>query len=190
MKKIFVILILLIIVVAGFYFGFYFGKNAINNKKDNIEKGKEVEEETSIVTSNIKERGELETYGLWSFDGVSSDTDMDLQMTDMTWNEECGLYHKIITNINDYNKFSKRIKIPELKESDFNDVFMVIVSNERMRGESESDLLIYDVYADRTTTHIILKQKENPRVYAETNVFYAIVDNSQLKQNADVSIEY
>ena len=49
---------------------------------------------------------------------------------------------------------------------------------------------ISNVYADETTTNIIMKQKENPNMNDTTNVWYAIVDNSQLKDNVKITIEH
>ena len=71
--------------------------------------------------------------------------------------------------------------------------------------KDETDLLIYEVVADDTTTHIKMRQRENPVVYtdegslrsssdriyySDNNVFWAVVDNSQLRDKADVTIEH
>lgn len=45
------------------------------------------------------------------------------------------------------------------------------------------------IVSDETTTHIIMKQKENSTINGENNVFYAIVDKSELKENVDVIIQ-
>ena len=66
---------------------------------------------------------------------------------------------------------------------------MVIVANENIRDDDETDLMIYNVVGDDTKTHIIMKQKENSTINGENNVFYAIVDRSELKENVDVTIE-
>lgn len=115
--------------------------------------------------------------------------EVDLVANDMTWNHNTRLYYKIITNTEDYNKYKERINLPERTDTDFKDSFVVILVNENIRSQDEIDLMVYDVIADETTTHIIMKQKENPSYYSENNVFYAIVDISELRENVTVVIE-
>ena len=49
---------------------------------------------------------------------------------------------------------------------------------------------ITNVYANDSTTNIIMKQKENPNMNDTTNVWYAIVDKSQLKDKVKIIIEH
>ena len=49
---------------------------------------------------------------------------------------------------------------------------------------------ISNVYADETTTNIIMKQKGNPNMDDKNNVWNAIVDNSQLRDNIKITIEH
>ena len=101
--------------------------------------------------------------------------------------------NKIITNMQDYTKYKERIDLPNLTEKDFENIFLVVVSNENIRPDNEKDLLIYDVYATDDTTNIIMKQKSNPNLaltdQAQNNVFYAVVDKIQLRNSAKVIIE-
>lgn len=96
----------------------------------------------------------------------------------------------ISTFMEDYNKYAERIEIPEMTEQNFKDVFLLVVSNENVREESEVDLEIFDVIANDNTMNIIMKQKENPNYQNQTNVFYAVVDNSVLKDNITIEIEH
>jgi hypothetical protein len=79
--------------------------------------------------------------------------------------------------------------LPNIEEINFDENFVVIIANENIRQMHEKDLTISDIVADDTTTHIIMKQKENPNYDNDNNIWYAIVDKSQLRDNADVEIE-
>ena len=163
--------------------------NALNNNFVN-----DIETTISSEPKKIISRGELKTSGLYMLEDGTMDPSIDLMSTDMTYTSSCNLYKKIITNMLDYNKYKNRIKIPDMNESDFEKSFLVIVANENLRHfDYEKDLIIYDVYSDDSVTHIIMKQRENPNLEINqaylNNVFYAIVDNSQLKEKSDIVIE-
>ena len=49
---------------------------------------------------------------------------------------------------------------------------------------------ISNIYVQNDTTNIVMNQKENPDMNDTTNVWYAIVDNSQLKDNIKITIEH
>lgn len=109
---------------------------------------------------------------------------------DMIWNEKSRLYHRLISNKEDYEKYKSRVsELPEVSEINFDENFVVIIANENVRQMHEKDLTIYNVIADENTTHIIMKQKENPNYNNENNIWYAIIDKSLLRENADVTIE-
>ncbi len=168
----------------------------------------EIIDRRANANSYIKDRGELISSGLWSLDGVSSNSEISLIDSDMTWNNESGLYHKIITNMSDYNKYSARIRLPEMNAKDFEESFLVIVTVENLKPKDEVDLYVYDVTTTDLTTHIVMKQKENPIIHymgigeepkdgkrnnyyeSENNIFYAIVEKNKLKDNVDVIIEH
>lgn len=174
------------------------------NMKD-IE-NKKKEDRREVQPSYIRDRGELEgNTGLISLNG-NYGYENSLLDNDMTGNS-CALYHKIITNMEDYNKYSSRIDIPKMTAIDFEEHFLVIVANENLKPENEVDLYVYDIRVDDTTTHIVMKQKENPiirevtsgtrradgikRNYeSDNNTFWAIVDKSRLKDTVDVIIEH
>lgn len=145
----------------------------------------------AIYNQFIKQEDKIETRGLFDTgDGITT-YEIDLMANDMTWNEETRLYHRIITNIEDYNKYKSRInKLPDMEEKDFDENFLIIIANENKRDIDESDLKISDVYAKEDITYIILKQKEMPDYSNQGNVWYAVVDKSQLKENIKVEIEH
>lgn len=175
-----------------------------NENMKNIENQKN-EDRRENMPSYIKDRGELEgNSGLTMVNNVYN-YEESLLGNDMTWNNSSSLYYKIITNMEDYNKYSSRIDIPKMISIDFEDYFLVVIANENLKPKNEVDLYVYDVTTDNTTTHIIMKQKQNPivrntsknsnneksRTYESDNgTFWAIVDKSKLKDNIDVIIEH
>lgn len=144
-----------------------------------------------IYNNYISKQDKFESRGLFDTgDGITT-YETDLMANDMTWNAEPRLYHKIITNMEEYNKYKSRIpEIPDMSESDFESNFLVIVANENIRQNLEKDLIISDVYVDSETTKIIMKQRENPDYNNDCNIWYAVVDNSQLRDNVKVEIAY
>lgn len=144
-----------------------------------------------IYENYIKKEDEIASRGLFDRgDGITT-YEIDLMVNDMIWNSEPKLYHKIITNIDDYHIYKERVnELPDLTDKDFEENFVVIIANENVRDFDEKDLHIYNVYAEKDTTYIILKQKENPDETNESNIWYAIVDKSQLRDNIKVEIEH
>ena len=198
MKKIIGVILLLILIVITI--GLYLGKNIADIEKNNTnslsndsEQNINIIENNTALNSIIKERGEIKTSGLYNYNGDMS-YENDLMQNDMIYHTECSLYHKIITNMSDYNKYKERITIPDMVESDFNNTFLVIIEDETLRKDlKETNLMIYDIYSDETTTYIIMKQKDETKLNVDqellNNVFYAIVDKSLLKDNVKVEIE-
>lgn len=173
-----------------------------NENMKNFENQKEVDRRAN-KPSYIIERGELD--GNLELISLNGDYNYNLLDSDMIWNNESGLYHKIIMNMEEYNKYSSRIDIPKMVQSDFENYFLIVIANENLKPKNEVDLYVYDVICDDTTTHIIMKQKENPiirntsknitneqaRVFESDNAtFWAIIDKSKLKNNVDVIIEH
>ena len=145
----------------------------------------------TIYNTFIKKQDKIETRGLFDDGRGYTDYETDLMANDMTWQDNVRLYYRTITNSNDYEKYKSRIStFPEISEINFNENFIVIIANENYRDFDEIDMEISNVYADETTTNIIMKQKESPNMNDTTNVWYAIVDNSQLKDNVKITIEH
>ena len=143
-----------------------------------------------IYNQFIKKQDEVKSRGLFDLGDGRTYYEIDLMANDMTWNEKPSLYHRIIDNITDYEKYKSRVnEFPNADEIDFNENFVVVIANENTRQPHEKDLTIYNITADENTTHIIMKQKENPDYNAESNIWYAIVDKSLLRESADVIIE-
>ena len=144
----------------------------------------------TIYNEYIKKQEEIKSRGLFDLgDGITT-YETDLMANDMTWNEKSRLYHKIINTNEDYEKYKSRIsELPNLEDINFDENFIVIIANENIRQMHEKDLTISNITADETTTHIEMKQKENPDYSNDNNIWYAIVDKSLLRENADVSIK-
>lgn len=143
----------------------------------------------TIYNEYIKKQEEIKSRGLFDLgDGITT-YETDLMANDMTWNEKSRLYHKIISTSEDYDKYKSRIsELPNLEDINFDENFIVIIANENTRQMHEKDLTISNITADETTIHIEMKQKENPDYNNDNNIWYAVVDNSLLRENADVSI--
>ncbi len=156
---------------------------------DNIKDDVHISNNVTNETSSIKEKGEIYTRGLFSYNGSAS-YENSLLDNDMTWVNESRLYYKFIVDMDNYNKYKERIDIPDLTEDDFNDKALLIVSNENIRDRNEIDLEISDVIVVEDTTIVKIKQKENPNYNSETNVFYAVVNNSLLRDDVNVVIEH
>lgn len=145
----------------------------------------------TIYNTFIKKQDKIETRGLFDDGRGYTDYETDLMANDMTWQDDVRLYYITITNSNDYKKYKSRITtFPEVSEINFDENFIVIIANENFSDFDEIDMEISNVYADETTTNIIMKQKENPNIKDTTNVWYAIVDNSQLKDDIKITIEH
>lgn len=143
-----------------------------------------------IYNQFIKKQDEIESRGLFDLGDGHTYYEIDLMANDMIWNNESKLYHRVIDNSSDYEKYKSRIKeFPNVEEINFNENFIIIIANENVRQPHEKDLTIYNITADENKTHIIMKQKENPNYNVESNIWYAIVDKSLLRSDADVTIE-
>lgn len=145
----------------------------------------------TIYNTFIKKQDKMETRGLFDDGRGYTDYETDLMANDMTWQDDVRLYYRTITNSKDYEKYKSRIStFPEISEINFEENFIVIIANENYRDFDEIDMEITNVYANDSTTNIIMKQKENPNMNDTTNVWYAIVDKSQLKDNVKIRIEH
>lgn len=145
----------------------------------------------TIYNKFIKKQDKMETRGLFDDGRGYTDYETDLMANDMTWQNDVRLYYRTITNSNDYEKYKSRIStFPEASEINFNENFIIIIANENYRDLDEIDMEIINIYADQSTINVIMKQKENPDMNDITNVWYAIVDKSQLKENTKITIKH
>lgn len=145
----------------------------------------------TIYNTFIKKQDKMETRGLFDDGRGYTDYETDLMANDMTWQNDVRLYYRTITNSKDYEKYKSRIStFPEVSEINFEENFIVIIANENYRDLDEIDMEITKVYTDDSTTNIIMKQKENPNMNDMTNVWYAVIDKSQLKDNVKIIIEH
>ena len=138
----------------------------------------------------IKKQDEVKSRGLFDLGDGHTEYKINLMANDMTWSIKNSLYYKVLDNSVDYEVYKSRIKeFPETEEINFEKNFIVIIANENIRQPHEKDLTIDNIYADDNTTHIVMKQKENPNYDVESNIWYAVVDKSLLRNSADVTIE-
>lgn len=145
----------------------------------------------TIYNTFIKKQDKMETRGLFDDGRGYTDYETDLMANDMNWQDDVRLYYRTITNSKDYEKYKLRIStFPEVSEINFGENFIVIIANENYRNLDEIDMEIINVYTDDSTTNIVMKQKENPNMNDMTNVWYAIIDKSQLKDNVKIIIEH
>lgn len=150
---------------------------------------------TQVYNNYIKEKNSIHSNAIFDNGTGMIDYETDLSQNDMFINANCTLYHKIITNMEDYNKYKERIsELPEMSEERFRKSFLIIVANNIRRQPHERDLELYDITVDETTTHVIMKQKENPdysQDYSKkNNIWYAVVDRSLLKEYLETKIEH
>lgn len=149
-------------------------------------------EKYQVNNDIVKEAGRIKSSGLRTDreDGMSS-YETDLLQNDMKHTSDYSMAYKVITNEDDYMKYKSRVKqFPDLTTSDFENSFIVIIANETARSYFDNDLIISNIASDSNTTHIIMKQKENPNEYNEKNIWYAVVNKSQLRDNIEIQIDY
>ena len=145
----------------------------------------------TIYNEYIKKEEQIASRGLFDDGSGHTSYEIDLMSNDMTWHDDTRLYHKIIANIDDYNKYKSRVtELPNMTEQDLNENFLLVIANENYREAQELDIHISEVYCDNNNTYITLKQKENPNYDDDTNIWYAIIDKSQLRDNINIKIEH
>ena len=194
MKKSTVLKVLLVIIVVAlaafgvFYFTNKDSKTNLDSNSNETKNNTSVANKQENIDNNIIEKGEMHTRGLFEKDGLTG-SENNLLNNDMTMCKEATLYYRVISNIEDYKIYSERIDIPKMTEEDFENKALLIVSNENVREPEETDLEISDVVVNNDVTTIIMKQKENPDYESKTNVFYAIVSNSLIKDDVTIVIE-
>ena len=136
----------------------------------------------------VKEHGELHpTSLLYVADGKPVNNE-DLTK-EMVAEENANLYYKIITDLDGYSKYQSALDLPELTEQEFQNYFVIVIYNEKERDLDETDLYISKVYFEDATTHIVLKQKDNASSFALNNVFYGIIEKSQLKDHLVIEVD-
>ena len=146
---------------------------------------------TQIYKQYIKKQDEMQSSKLYELgDGITYN-EIDLRLTDMTWNNEYGLYFKAITNAENYEIYKVRIQeLPDIQDINFNENFLLIITIEKIDEPHKKDLEIYDISTSENETQIVLKQKENPNYDDNSNIYYAIIDKTLLKEKIDIKIQY
>lgn len=140
-----------------------------------------------IYNEYVKKQEELHSQELYVTEEGLYSNDFT---KDMMYEESIDLYYKIITNIDDYNKYKNIInELPDMLETDFENNFLILIGNWGARYPHESDLMISEVNADEKTTYITMKQKENSDYDKSSITLYAIIDKETLKENVKLNIE-
>lgn len=186
MKKIVKVIIICIIFISSIIIGKLnykkmFSNTLVDISNENIRK---IEK-----NSNIIEKKEFFSTAL--FEPTYDDSNESTYLyKDMIFDNDSDFYYKVILSIEDYDIYKTKIPLMEMNEKDFEDKFIIILSNENNNREYyEKDLIIYDVLSEEMTTKIIVKQRENPSYYSENNVLVAVVDKSILNDEIDIKID-
>ena len=110
-------------------------------------------------TKNLKNAGEIKSDELYrDYEGNYTYENKD----NMQYDEETGFSYIIINNILDFTKYKEKLnELPEMKESDFEKYSLIIIVKYDWFNAYESNLKIYDITSDETTTYIELTQNEN-----------------------------
>lgn len=187
MKK----LLFLAVVVVLFVISIKIGNKLMVSYLE-IEKPEETVATPSLLTKKeknyIKESGEIQATDLYHVAGGNQVENNDFEI-EMTLDKNSNLFYKAITNLGDYKSYQENFNLPELDESDFQKYFVIIVYNNIKRDLDETDLYISKVYSEESKTYVIMKQKDNATTFAINNIFYAIVEKSELGNSISVEIE-
>lgn len=187
-------IIYLVVIIAAFLIATFIGNKIyynfikVDKEREFYETPEIKENKNALENYYIKETDEMITRGLFEYMNDNS-YENNLMANDMTWNQESGLYHKVITTMEDYDIYNIRIGLPKITEEDLKTKSVIIVASENVRDVYERDLHIAEIVVEENISHIILKQKENPNLDCKNNVFVAIVENEMLKENAVVEIK-
>lgn len=159
--------------------------NFIFDKYANVENVSNEVAINEVSNTNIKNSDEIESRGLFDLGDGLTYYEVDLMANDMKWHDGVRLYSKVITTNDDYTKYQKRLNV--LPEIDFEKDALIIIANENIRDEDESNLYIYDVDTNDDTMKIIMRQRKDPTLN-NNNVFYAVIDKNLVKENVAVEI--
>ena len=144
-----------------------------------------------IYNEYIKKQDAIETRGLFDLGDGISNFDTDLRQNDMIWDEENGVYYKVISDFSTYEKYKERVNsLPEIIREEFKNQFLFIVTWTTERQMHEMDLEVSRVMSDNLTTYITLKQKKEADYNTENNMIYAVISNNELKSNVKLEIEH
>ena len=136
--------------------------------------------------------GEMSNYYSNIFLEVFNDDSANIYelLENMTYDEETGLYSRVISNMEDFNMYKEKINdIPEMLEADFDKNCLIVIGSCDIEMVHERDLEISEITSDETATYITLKQKENPNYDKRNLTLYKIVDKSLLNDYIKLNIE-
>lgn len=144
-----------------------------------------------IYNEYIKRQETINSRGLFdSGDGITN-YETDLTQNDMKYSEESELLYKVITNMNDYQKYKERVNsLPEMTQDDFNTEFLLIMTWRVEREIHQTDLKVNNIIAEDNATYIYLAQKENANINSKNNIIYAVISKEKLKDNIVILTEH
>lgn len=142
---------------------------------------------TKIYSEYIKRQDDINSE---SFISASNSTYTDDFISkNMKYSENANVNYRIITNLKDYAIFKdKENNLPDMSENDFKDSFIVIFFKSGSSDPHRSDLTISEITSDEKNTYITIKSDENPDIDKTSEVFYAVVDNTLLRENISIEL--
>ncbi len=152
------------------------------------DKKKNATENTLSLAEPI-ERTYIEESGELGFNSLFDDVNENNLISKMDYNSSAKMYYKVITSVNDYETYNKFFKLPEMNIQNFENYFIVILVNDSERAIDETDLQITKVIADGPSTFVIMKQKNPASAFQLNNIFYAVVEKTQLTNDLIIEIE-
>lgn len=185
MKKLLFLVIIVIVFIISMRIG---NKIMINYLKNN----KTLDSSANTLTFTPKEKTYIKNSGEMISETIYEKNEEEnlVDLTEeMNYDSTTNFHYKIITNKEEYDKYKFRLPITDMDENSFQNYFAIILFNENPRAFDETDLQIIKVYSEESNTHIVLKQKENASAFGLNNIFYAIAENSQLKNKIIIEIQ-
>lgn len=145
---------------------------------------------TQIYNTYIKKNDDIDLKGLFYVEeGEFGSLYSDEITAGMSYEKESNMYYRIIKDEEEYEKIREKVKeFPESTEIDFNNNFLILITHGEVSIPNlhEKDLTISEITADDTTTHIILKTKENPDYNKLRSSMYVIADKTLLRENIKI----
>ncbi len=146
---------------------------------------------SKIYNEYIKQQEEINSSGLYTDEQGFSYYEVDLTQNDMIYDEQSMLYYKIISDLQDYDKYKSKVnELPDISKEKFQEIFVIIIANTGMRQPHESDLNISEIKSDETTLYITMDQKAEPDYNNFGRVWYAVVDKMLLRNNVKIISKY
>ena len=100
------------------------------------------------------------------------------------------IYYKIITSTEELSIFkTKENNIPDMSKEEFNENILIVIFKSGLGQPHEMDLKISDVESDDKNTYITLEQNENPDYNKSSELIYAVIDKTIIKNNIKINLK-